>query len=92
MSETSNEGLGPSRCSRFAFDQDGYEKLIAHYGENESGGEDFCAPWWDTESQCWLVVARYADCVLRQYADGWEWALNRRTYSSAVEAYEHGND
>jgi hypothetical protein len=86
--------LRDAACSRFGFDQSGYEKLIITHGEQnvETGGEDFCAPWWDAECQCWCVAARYADCGLRQYADGWEWALNGMKYPSAMEAYERRND
>jgi hypothetical protein len=84
--------LSATACSQFPFDQDGYEKLVAAYGEQNGGYEDFCPPWWDSDRFCWCVAARYADCGLRQHADGWEWALNGKRHSSAAEAYEHRND
>lgn len=80
--------------SRFDLSIADLQAVIEKYGEQnkETGDEDFCDPWWDSELGCWCVPCRYADCGLRQYANGWEYTSDGRRWKTAIEAYEHRND
>lgn len=84
----------PPLCSQIPLLRGDLQAVIEKYGEQntETGSEDFCEPWWDAELGCWCVSCRYADCGLRQYADGWEYALDGKRWKTAIEAYEHRND